>query len=102
MIKEKNSNELLEDIISEEMTLVDVYATWCGPCKMIVPNIEEVSKKLGIEVIKVDIDENIDVARTYNIDSIPTLLLFKNKKLIDMSVGYRETSYLENWILKNK
>ena len=99
MIKEKNNNESLENILTEDLTLVDVYANWCGPCKMIAPIVLEVTDKLGINLIKVDIDENMDVARAYKIDSIPTLLLFKNKELLAKEIGYKDKDFLEKWLL---
>lgn len=102
MIITKNTSEQLEELLDEGLTLVDVYAVWCGPCRMISPNIEEVSNKLGIKVIKVDVDKNLDVASKYQINSIPALLLFKNKKLVSSSLGYMETEEIEKWILMNK
>lgn len=96
MIINKKSNEKLDDLLANDLTLVDVYAVWCGPCRMLSPIVEELSKK--IDVIKVNADENIDVAEKYQIYSIPTLLLFKEKKLVANSVGYKELEELNSWI----
>tara|TARA_B100001287_G_scaffold276827_1_gene289825 strand:+ start:3150 stop:3446 length:297 start_codon:yes stop_codon:yes gene_type:complete len=73
-----------ELINSEKPTLVDFYATWCGPCKMMSPLLEEVATELGesTKIIKVDIDKNRDAAAQYGIRSVPTLLLFKEGEVV--------------------
>lgn len=86
------------NLLTDELTLIDVYATWCGPCKMISPNIEKAVSINNIKLIKVDIDDNLLFANKYNINSIPTLLLFKNKKLISTIVGYKDLEELSDWI----
>lgn len=102
MIINKLPEQSLYDLLDQDITLVDAYATWCGPCKMIEENVTSISNKLNIKLVRVDVDDNIDVARKYQIMSIPTLLLFKNKDLIGTSIGYKEKEEIENWILKNK
>ena len=74
-------NELIN---STKPTLVDFYADWCGPCKMMSPLIEETKKDLGdgATVLKIDIDKNNDIAVKYGIRSIPTLLIFKEGKVV--------------------
>jgi len=73
-----------EIINSSKPTLVDFYADWCGPCKVMSPIIEQTKSDLGDEatVLKVNIDNNIDVAREYQIRSIPTLLIFKEGEVV--------------------
>lgn len=73
-----------EMINSTTPTLVDFYATWCGPCKMMSPLLEQVATELGskTKIIKVDIDKNRDTATQYGIRSVPTLLLFKEGKIV--------------------
>ncbi len=68
-----------EVINSEQLTLVDFYATWCGPCKMMHPVLEQLKKELGdsIRIIKIDVDKNEAVSMQYRIQSIPTLMLFR-------------------------
>ena len=80
--------------------LVDFWAEWCGPCKMLGPILEEISKDLKdkIQVVKVNLDENQDLAMKYSIRSIPTLLLFKKGELIDTKVGLLPKSDLVEWI----
>lgn len=74
-------NELIK---SSKPTLVDFYADWCGPCKVLSPIIEDVKKDLGegATVLKVNIDNNVDVARMYQIRSIPTLMVFKEGEVV--------------------
>ena len=74
-------NELIK---SSKPTLVDLYADWCGPCKVLSPIIEDVKKDLGegATVLKVNIDNNVDVARMYQIRSIPTLMVFKEGEIV--------------------
>ena len=73
--------------ISNELTLVDFFANWCGPCKMLGPVLEEIN---SIDVVKVDCDESIELAREFNVSSIPTLFLMKDKKVLDSKVGYMD------------
>ena len=69
--------------------LVDFFATWCGPCKMLSPVLEKVaSEHEDLTVLKVDVDEVGDVAAKYGIRSIPTLILFEDGKAVDMKLGY--------------
>ena len=76
--------ENFSDIIkSEQLTLVDFFATWCGPCKMLHPVLEQIKKDLGdkIRIIKVDVDKNEALSMQYRIQSIPTLMIFKGGEL---------------------
>lgn len=81
-----------EVLSSERPVLVDFWATWCGPCKMLAPTVEEIAEEYEekIKVGKVNVDDVPALAIRYGIESIPTLLLFKNGKLIDSSVGYKK------------
>ena len=80
--------------------LVDFWAEWCGPCKMLGPILEEISEDLKdkLQVVKVNLDENQDLAMKYSIRSIPTLLLFKGGELIDTKVGLLPKSDLVEWL----
>ncbi|MBR7162464.1 MAG: thioredoxin [Clostridia bacterium] len=79
---------------------VDFWATWCGPCKMLAPVIEELAYDFdGRAVIgKVDVDENEDLARRFGIMSIPTVLIFKDGQLVDKHVGFRQKTQLADAI----
>lgn len=78
-----------EVIKSDIPVLVDFYASWCGPCKMIAPVVEELSTEMSgkAKIVKIDIDEADDVAAKYNIKSVPTLMFFKNGEVVDQIVG---------------
>ena len=80
--------------------LVDFWAEWCGPCKMLGPILEEISVDLKdkLQVVKVNLDENQDLAMKYSIRSIPTLLLFKGGELVDTKVGLLPKSDLVEWL----
>ncbi len=78
-----------KDTISEGVALVDFWAPWCGPCRMVAPVIEELAEDFDgkAKVCKVNTDEEQDIAIEYGIRSIPTLLFFKNGELVDQMVG---------------
>lgn len=80
-------NDDLESIIENGNYLVDFYAEWCGPCKMLTPVLEEVSDKINI--VKVDIDKFLKLTENYRIMSVPTLIFFKDGKKIKEVVGFQ-------------
>lgn len=88
------SKEVLE--YKEKVVLVDFYADWCGPCKMMAPVVEEISEELKdkVKVCKVNVDESQDLAAQYGIMSIPTLIFVKNGKLEKTLVGLRDKQEL--------
>ena len=90
----KKYNEL-----TNELTLVDFFATWCGPCWMLAPVLEELE---GIDVIKVDVEEERELGMQYKINVIPTLVLLKDKKEVSRKQGYMSLEELNSWINEYK
>lgn len=92
IIKLNGENFGKEVIQSEKNVLVDFYADWCGPCKMLSPIIDEIANELGekIKVCKLNVDENQDLAIEYEVMSIPTVIIFKDGKVANRLVGLRD------------
>ncbi len=92
-----------EVLDSEVPVLVDFWAPWCGPCRMVAPVVEEIATQYDgkIKVVKVNTDNNPDVASKYSIRSIPTLMIFKGGQKVDMVVGAVPKSTLANTIEKH-
>jgi thioredoxin 1 len=80
--------------------VVDFWAEWCGPCRMIAPALEEIAGSLGekVKIVKLNVDENPQTAAKYNIQSIPTLMIFKNGSLSSRQIGAAPKQKLEQWI----
>ncbi len=102
----ENFLELNESTFSKEtqtgVTLVDFFATWCGPCKMLPPVIEEVTGNLDgkANIGNIEIDKEIKLATQFQVTSVPTLVLFKDGKEIDRIIGLRDAKALEDFIKK--
>lgn len=89
----KNKEEFNE-VIKKDKVLIDFYAEWCGPCKMLSPILEELEREGQVEVWKVNVDEQEDIAREYGVMSIPTLLVFKQGEKTNKNVGYMDKEEL--------
>ena len=81
--------------------LLEFYATWCGPCKMLSPIIDELSEDRSLEVVKIDIDKNEDLVKEFGIMSVPTIVLLKDNKEVARNIGFIRKNDLESWISKN-
>ena len=85
---------------SEKPVLVDFWATWCGPCRMIAPNVEKIAEDHTAELTvgKVNVDEEADLAEEFGIRSIPTLILFRNGRPVAQTLGYKTVEQLEEFV----
>lgn len=98
MIYLENEKDFNEEI-KKEIVLVDFYATWCGPCRLLEPVIETFAKEHeDVYVVKIDVDKFPNISREYTIMSIPTLLVFKDGKLANKHIGYLEKKQIEDLI----
>ncbi|MCU9808156.1 thioredoxin [Paraclostridium sp. AKS46] len=87
MINTGNFRGAVED--NQGVVVVDFFATWCGPCKMLAPVFESVSEELNnAKFVKVDIDESLELAQKFGISTVPTMMIFKDGKVVDKLVGF--------------
>ena len=96
MIKHVNYNEF-EELTKSGTVVVDFFATWCGPCKMLAPVLEELSnEETEVTFLKVDIDEEELLAEKYNIQAVPTVLVFKDGRVVNKQLGFAPKAVLKN------
>jgi thioredoxin 1 len=96
-----DKNNFQADVLqSSEPVVVDFWAEWCGPCKMIAPSLEEIATELNgkVKIAKLNIDENPELAAQFGVRSIPTLMIFKGGEVADMKVGALPKTALSSWI----
>ncbi len=104
MVKETTDNSFQADVINAKgVILVDFWAPWCGPCRQLSPIIDEVAKELAgkIEVFKCNVDDNPEVPSKYAVRGIPSLMIFKDGKIVDTKVGALPKFALQEWIKNN-
>ena len=89
-----------EVLNAEKPVLVDFWATWCGPCKMLAPIMEELSEEMAgqVEFYNADTDENMDLALANKVTSIPALFLLRDGQIVDRMIGFQSKQALKNWI----
>lgn len=99
MVEIKTTEELQKVVSENETVLVDFWADWCGPCKMLAPQLEELSQRQpNVIIAKVNVDEAQELAAEHQIMSIPTMLLFKNGNIVDKRVGFQPVDALEDFV----
>ena len=99
MLLEKN--HVFKEEIKGDTVVVDFFATWCGPCKMLSPILEKfASDHPEVKVLKVDVDDFTEIAREFGVTSIPTLVLFNNGEIVDKKIGFMDYNNLVKWIIK--
>lgn len=97
MIKHVNEKNFDDEVLNgSRVVLVDFFATWCGPCQMLTPVLEKISNsRADFDIVKVDIDQAMNLANKYKIQVVPTLLVFKDGKIVNQTQGYLD----ENGVL---
>ena len=97
MVMHVSASDFEEEGLKEKgVVVVDFWATWCGPCKMIAPIVEELDEEMSnVKFVKVDVDKNPQIANQYKIVSIPTLKIFKDGKLINTLIGFKTKDALK-------
>lgn len=100
MIQINDTNFKAEVLDVNQLVLVDFFATWCGPCRQMLPIMEELSSEMGdkIKIAKMDVDEAPKTPEMFNIQSIPTLIMFKNGELVDKKIGAQSKAEMIQWI----
>ncbi|MDO5047100.1 MAG: thioredoxin [Anaerococcus sp.] len=94
-MKELNSNEFRKEVESGEgLSLVDFSATWCGPCQMQAPILEELSSQVDFNIFGIDVDQSPDIAGQYNVNAVPSLMIFKDGVLKETLVGFHSKEAL--------
>ncbi|MFD0916901.1 thioredoxin [Pseudahrensia aquimaris] len=99
-VKIDSANFESDVLNSDTPVVVDFWAEWCGPCKMIAPSLEEISNEMGdkVKIAKINMDENPDLAAQFGVRSIPTLLMFKDGEPTAIKVGAAPKNSLADWI----
>lgn len=98
MIKEFTGNDY-QELVKDGVTLVDFFATWCGPCKMLAPEFEKLANSTeNVNFVTVDIDNNRELATKKNVTSVPTLILYKDGKEIARKSGFAPMPQLKKWL----
>ncbi|MCI5937007.1 MAG: thioredoxin [Eubacterium sp.] len=94
----KIQNNDFSKVLEEKIALVDFSATWCGPCQMLAPVLEELSEEMDVPFYAVDADENMNLVQQYRVINIPAVMIFKNGEKVAEQVGFQPKEQLKQWI----
>lgn len=99
----KATTQTFTEETANGLVLVDFWATWCGPCKMIAPVLEELDTEIGdkLKIVKVDVDENQEIAQKFEVMSIPSLFVLKDGEVVDKTLGYQPKEALLELVSKH-
>ena len=97
-----NEENFQANVLDKDFVVVDFFAEWCGPCRMIGPFLEAIESELGIDIVKVNIDEAPNIATKYDVMSIPTVMIFKKGEVVGQNVGAASRARLTEWIKKHQ
>ena len=103
MVKKVNSQEFAAEAMKASVSVVDFNATWCGPCRMLAPVLEDVSEKYAgkVSFFSVDVDECPELAAEYRVQSVPCLVLMKKGVFADQSIGFKPQAAVSAWVKGN-
>ena len=103
MIEITTKTKFEAEVLSHDgIVLVDFWAPWCGPCRMMSSVLEDVNGSIeGLKIVKIDVDEAMELASEHGIQSVPTLMLFKNGNMVDSRSGFMSKTALSEWIKEN-
>lgn len=100
-IKHADKNSF-DELTSKGLVVVDFFANWCGPCKMLGAEMEQISDRDDFSIVKVNVDDEGDLARKFGVMSIPAVFIFKDGKMVDQKVGFMSRDDLLSWVDSNK
>ena len=102
MIRHLNENNFNEVLTKEGVTLVDFYASWCGPCKKVSEELDKIeNSRANLYIVKIDIDDSMNLALKYNVMYLPTLVVIKNGEAVEVVTGYKDASEIVSLIEKH-
>lgn len=97
MIKHYTKEDNFDEVIKNKV-LVDFYADWCGPCKMLAMELEKVANEIDVDIVKVNVDEEEEIARRYGVMSIPTLILFEDGQELKKTIGFMPKDKVKEFV----
>lgn len=94
-------NEFSQETEGQDLVIIDFYAPWCGPCKMLMPLLEKVTTELGVKAIKINVEEHQDLSSDFGIMSVPTVIVMKDGEIADKMLGFQPKEKIKEFIQKH-